>query len=402
MKQDRRTFLKSGAALLAAAALSSCSKRDKKETETRAGRTESRYPIVTRTLGRTGIEIPIVSMGGQAEDRAVYEAALDAGIVHIDTDYTYRHGRHERMVGEIVRKRGRDALIVGTKINIPYDGRTGLYRPGTRGEDLVRPLENSLRRLGVEYLDILYLHSMSAPGAVTYEPVLETLRTFKSSGRTRSLGVSVHGYEPSVMRAAADCGVYDVIMTSYNFKQRHAAEMKEAIAYAAGAGLGIIAMKTQAGAFIDRERKIPVNHRAAIKWVLSDTNVHTAIPGFSTIEQLEMFLSVMSDLELTPEEEADLASARSEAGLYCMQCGRCLPQCPFGVRIPSYMRAYMYAYGYRDAGKAKRTIEESSLEDPPCRSCGACGVSCAMGFDVRERVTDIARLRGVPDEFIGA
>ena len=226
------------------------------------------------------------------------------------------------------------------------------------------------------------------------------MQGLKETGRTRSIGISVHGYEPDVIRAAVDCGVYDIIMVSYNFKQRHAAAIKKAIAHAAEAGLGIVAMKTQAGAFLDRERTKPVNHRAAIKWALSDTNVHTAIPGFKNIEEMEMYLSVMSDLELTPDEEADLARAQLEDGLYCQECGRCGPQCPHGTQIQSYMRAFMYAYGYGNPGKAKRTISEVATGDPPCRRCTSCNVSCTMGFDVKARILDVVRVRDVPDDFL--
>ena len=397
---SRRAFLKSSVAAVAAAALSSCTGRKEKNVKRQPEEQEKKYQIVKRTLGRTGIAIPIISMGAAAEDKAVYTAALDAGITYIDTDFFYRGGRHEKLVGEVIKGRPRESLVVATRINVPFDQRTGLYRSGTRGDDLLGPFETSMKRLDVEYLDILSLNSVSAAAAATHAPILETLQKLKNSGRTRFLGLSVHGYEPEVIRAAVDCKVYDVIMVSYNFKQDHAAEIKEAIAYAASAGLGIIAMKTQAGAFLDRERTKPINHKAAIRWVLSDTNVHTAIPGFRNFEEMEMFLSVMGDLKLTPEEQADLDAARLHAGLYCQQCGRCVPQCPHGVFVPAYMRAFMYAYGYRKPDMAKETIAQAAREDPPCVNCALCRVSCVMGFNVKDRILDVARLQKIPEEFL--
>lgn len=364
MKTNRRTFLKSSMACIAAAALPSCSNTKEEEVKSKPKKDEKSYAIVERTLGRTGIKIPIISMGAVAEDKAVYTAALDVGIKHIDTDYLYRRGRHEKLVGEIIKDRPRESLIVATKVNVRSDGRTGLYPEGTRGDALLKPFEKSMKRLGVEHLDILYLHSVSTAAALTYGPIVETLQKLKNEGRTRYLGVSV--------------------------------------AYAAEAGLGIVAMKTQAGAFLDRKRTKPVNHKAAIKWVLSDTNVHTSIPGFKNIEEMEMYLSVMGDLKLTPEEKADLDSARHQAGLYCLQCGRCVPQCPHGVIVPSYMRAFMYAYGYKNPGKAKETITKVSPRDPPCGQCASCSVSCVMGFDVKTRILDIARVRSIPEDFLFA
>jgi hypothetical protein len=64
------------------------------------------------------------------------------------------------------------------------------------------------------------------------------------------------------------------------------------------------------------------------------------------------------------------------------------------------MRSYMYVYGYRDLAKAKAAMEKVDMAGLPCGDCHACRVNCSMGFDVRRKLTDIARLRNVPEEFI--
>jgi len=58
-------------------------------------------------------------------------------------------------------------------------------------------------------------------------------------------------------------------------------------------GLGIVAMKTQAGVYWDKEKTTPINMKAALKWALRDPNVHTAIPGFTTLDQLQTDLDVL-------------------------------------------------------------------------------------------------------------
>jgi predicted aldo/keto reductase-like oxidoreductase len=393
-KTSRRGFLKSGLACAAAAAVPSCAGKE-------TGRIEKKpkFPIVTRTLGRTGINIPLISMGAVSWDESLYYAAMESGIVFIDTDQMYRRGKHERFIGRILKRRPREEMVVSTRINIDKK-RNGLYPEGTTGESFLKPFEKSLANLGVDYLDIISLHAAMSVREATHPAPLDFLRKVKSEGRAKFAGVSIHGYEPDIIRAVADCGVYDVFFISYNYKQRHRDEIREAIAYAAKAGLGVIAMKTQAGAFLDRERKIPVNHRAAIKWVLKDTNVHTVIPGFNNIEQMEMYLSVMSDLELTPGEEADLTAAFGHEGLYCQMCGRCRFTCRQRMDIPSMMRAYMYAYGYRDPARAKSAMRHIAPGGIRCGDCSSCTASCEMGFDIRGRVLDIARVRDIPDDFL--
>jgi hypothetical protein len=62
----------------------------------------------------------------------------------------------------------------------------------------------------------------------------------------------------------------------------------------------------------------------------------------------------------------------------------------------------MYTYGYRDLAAAKLALEavDVAAAARACGSCETCAVSCTMGFDVRDRVRDIARIRHVPDEFV--
>ena len=63
------------------------------------------------------------------------------------------------------------------------------------------------------------------------------------------------------------------------------------------------------------------------------------------------------------------------------------------------MRTYMYVYGYRDLAAAVRNIE--SVKDDPiaCTDCSSCVVNCPMGFDIKEKVLDIIRLKDMPAEF---
>jgi len=239
-------------------------------------------------------------------------------------------------------------------------------------------------------------------GGALHEPYLTALQELKKQGKARFVGVSTHMNEPEVIRAAIESGVYDVVLTAYNFRQPHVTEVEKAIAEANEAGLGVIAMKTQAGVYWDSERQHPINMKAALKWALRNKNIHTAVPGFTTFEQMELDLSVMEDPELTPAEELDLKEDQrmGRAGLYCDHCAKCTGECPRGVEIPTLMRSYMYAYGYRNLAAAKETFELAGMTEVPCAECGTCLVKCTMGFDVKKRIGDIARIQNVADDFI--
>jgi len=189
------------------------------------------------------------------------------------------------------------------------------------------------------------------------------------------------------------------VLTSYNFKQDHHAEVSLAMAEAARAGLGIVAMKTQAGVFWDKDKKAPIDMKAALRWALSDPNVHTAIPGFTTFDQLQADLEVLRDPRLTDEDKAKLEAPKL-AGFFCQGCDKCLAPCPERLPIPELMRSYMYAHAYRNRVAAQELLSELELARAVCTSCGSCSVRCAKGFDVRERILDIVRLRDVPREFL--
>ena len=397
INESRRDFIKTGIAGLAGAAVFPSMLRTGQKEEKKNGR-----KIIYRVLGKTGIRVPIVSIGAQAKDPAVYKAALDAGLTHFDTANNYGNGQHETMIGEIVKGRPRESFLITTKVYQPFDQKTGLFKNDATADKFISNAEDGLKRLGVDYVDMLLLHAPARRGAVLYQPALEALSKLKKEGKTRAVGVSTHTNEPEVINAVVESKVHDVVLTAYNFRQPHLQEMNRAIAGAAGAGIGVIAMKTQAGVYWDKERRRKIDMKAALKWVLMNENVHTAIPGFETFEQLEEDLAVMENLKMTPEErEALEVGARSGTeGLYCSQCGLCMDQCGRGFDIPSLMRSYMYAYGYRDLAMAKRTADPVLRGGIPCGDCSECAVKCRMGFDVRGKIEDIARLQQVPDEFV--
>jgi aryl-alcohol dehydrogenase-like predicted oxidoreductase len=401
-RSSRREFMQLGVAgILGAAAVPAVLRNGEKEKKNPAS---GEHKLIFRTLGNTGIRLPIVSMGcGATSEPGVVGAALDAGIVHLDTAYTYQSGRNEEMIGTVIKGRRRDSFVVATKLFAEEDVRTGVVRKNISPDRLMQNLETSLGRLGLDYVDILYYHDVVQGESLAADSFLSIFQKLKKDEKTRFIGVSTHRNEPEVIRAAADCGVLDVVLTAYNFRQPHRDEVREAIAYAARAGLGVIAMKTQAGVYWDRERQHRINMKAALKWVLQDENVHTAIPGIASLEQLEENMSVMAEPALTDREKSDLKLGMrlDFPGLYCRQCGSCLDQCPADLDIPALMRCYMYNYGYRNPAMAREVIDRLDLTELACERCSTCRVSCSMGFDVRDRVLDIARLRGVPWDFIG-
>jgi uncharacterized protein len=354
--------------------------------------------ILYRTLGRTGLRVPLVSFGVMNSDSPdLIRRALDMGITHLDTAHGYLRGNSERVIGRIIEERKcRDKVLVATKMLFARDHGKRVFLPGGDGrhpspteKGLEDQLSISLERLRTDYVDILYLHSCHGPMMPTYEPLMKAFTKAKESGKARFIGISTHSNEPETIRAAVDAGVWDVVLTSYNFMQEHKGEVKAAIAYAAEKGVGIVAMKTQGGVKLNQEKKVEVNHGAALKWVLNDENVCTAIPGITTFEQMDLDFGVMQDLALSNQEKRDLQlSSLSGNPLYCQQCESCILTCPEKVEIPTLMRAYMYAQGYGNLVEANLTLqglpEERGLG--ACLDCETCTAVCRQGIGIGDRL----------------
>jgi predicted aldo/keto reductase-like oxidoreductase len=359
--------------------------------------------FVYRTLGKTGIKVPVISMGVMnTNNSALVRVALDSGIVMLDSAQTYQRGQNEGMIGEVLKGRPRESYVIATKARLPNNQTTGLYTDYTEEateEAFLKKVDISLKNLGLEYVDIYYHHNVWKRESALYEPILKALEKVKKEGKARFVGITTHMNEPEVIHAAVDSKIYDVILTSYNFQQKHYAEMRDAIARASQAGLGIVGMKAIRGGW--GQWSTVKNSAAALKWVLQDPNVHTIVPGFTTFDEMNIDLAVAENPVLTNPEKKDLEMVASASGLYCQGCRQCLGQCPEHLPIPDLMRAYMYTYGYRNLEHAQDLILSLNLPDRVCEDCSQCQVKCSSGFNVSGKIRDVVRLRDIPSAFIG-
>lgn len=396
-KLDRRRFLKStsagvlGAGLFVNTGLATPVWNQEKEFSGK---------LVFRTLGKTGIRVPVIGMGILTSGSpALLDAALDAGITHFDsTAGQPQQIRNEEMIGEVIKKRPRESVIYGTKIHLLQDHKTGLYEKTATEREFTRNLDEALKRLQMDYVDILYNHMVSRRESALYEPVMKAMEKAKKAGKARFLGLTSHSNVPEAVNAAADSNFYEVVMAAYNPRQVNLVQVRDAVANAARAGLGVVAIKIIRGDI--EEGKKPINPGASLKWVLQDPNVHATVPGFSNFEEMKTDLAVMDDMSLSNAEMNDLKREDSYSGLFCQGCGQCLRQCIAGLPVPDLMRAYMYVYGYRQPVLAKSLLTTLELPETICSDCASCRVVCRNGWKVSEKISDIVRLRDVPSSFL--
>lgn len=182
--------------------------------------------LPTRPLGSTGLQVTTLGYGAmsldsrfgrtvsQAEANDVLNLALDAGINLIDTAPDY--GPSEEMVGRAVAHR-RAEYILASKCGCPVD-----VDPGQRGHaftprNIIAGVEQSLRRLGTDYLDVVQFHGSPSRAALEEHGAIEALRTLRRAGKVRFIGMS--GTLPN-LPDQIDLGVFDVFQIPYSALQR--------------------------------------------------------------------------------------------------------------------------------------------------------------------------------------
>jgi predicted aldo/keto reductase-like oxidoreductase len=358
--------------------------------------------IILRTLGKTGMKVPVISFGVmRADNPNLCKAAYEKGIKLFDTANGYQNGNNEIMLGKLLKDYPRNSFYLATKVKPTGVGMDGKPSDQTNVDDFLSKFNTSLSRLKMDYVDILYIHDVRNPELLGYKPIINAVKKLKKKGKIKFMGFSTHANEAAVIDAAADMDTWDVILSSYNFKQTYINELNSAIKKANRVGIGIVAMKTMAGGgFLDKEKTKPINSSAALKWVLSNPDITTTIPGMTDFDQLDLNIKLLTDISITDQEKKDLLIASAEKGLYCTNCSKCLDACPKNLPVPDLMRAYMYAYGYSNPAMAHSLLSELGANDDPCKECNLCRVKCTKNFDIREKIADISRLVKVPVDFL--
>jgi aryl-alcohol dehydrogenase-like predicted oxidoreductase len=299
-----------------------------------------------KKMGRTGLKISEITLGtmifGQQVDEAeslkIMDLAFEKGINSFDTADGYAGGRSEEIVGKALKNK-RHAVVLASKVYSkqgPGPNDSGLSR-----EHILQAVENSLRRLGTDYLDIYYAHH---PDPAT--PIEETLRAFDSlvqQGKVRYAACSNYRAGQLVRALAVseqrNLARFDCIQTVYNLITRDIEA--ELVPTCAEEGVGVVVYNPLAGGLLTGKHIgnqpppadtrfgqnpiylerywSPVNFTAvehlkqiaaannrkpaqfALAWVLGNPGIASAIVGASSAAQLAENLGAL-DVKLSPDE----------------------------------------------------------------------------------------------------
>ncbi len=351
-----------------------------------------------RAIGKTGLKMSDISFGaGKLSTASMVRRAVDSGINYFDTAPDY--GQSEKTIGEAMGKIKRDKIILTSKFcnPLPYPGHLPL---GTTKKEYIAAVEASLSRMKTDYLDFVFVHAIgetskdleSEKKRLLDPEMLEAVAALKKDGKVRFLGTSSHG--PSNMEdllmIAVRSGHFDLIQPSFNFMKFP--KLPDVIKEAHKKGVGVIAMKTLAGAKeMKMESKGDEFSHAAFKWVLKHQEVSGLIITMKTAADIELYLKA-SGVTFTAADQRVLDRyAALYSGEYCRTgCGQCEGYCPAGVEIATVLRYQMYFANYGMEKRAMESYAALKQNAAPCQGCDqpVCITKCPYGLAVKEMLTD--------------
>lgn len=329
----------------------------------RLGRTKM---MVTK-LGFGGIPIQRVS---EDEAIAVVKKCLDIGIRYFDTanGYTTSEGR----IGKAINGQRREELIIATKSN----SRT---REGVEGH-----IQLSLKRLGVDYIDLYQLHNVS--DFKNLEMVLDTkgpmaaVEEALGKGIVKHIGVTSHNMD--VAKELVKTDRFETIMFPFNFITCEPAD--ELLPLAKEHDVGFIAMKPLAGGRLD-------NISVAFKYLRQFPDV-LPIPGIHAPHEIEEIVQVMErPAEMTEEEKYEMQQLKHELGnRFCRRCDYCQP-CSVGIRISEVMNSPSLVKRVPPERIFTGIVAEILEKASDCSECGDCETRCPYHLPIREMMAQQAK-----------
>lgn len=322
-----------------------------------------------RILGKTGLAVSVIGFGGiplqrvdQEMARKMIQKASQLGINFIDSAKGYTVS--ETLIGHGLKGERENWVIATKSMARSYDA-------------MKADVASSLGSFQTDYIDLYQLHNvrtqeqydevMGENGA--YRALLEA----QQEGKIGHIGFTTH--DVHMLEKAIESGYFSTVQFPYNIVENQGAALFEK---AKAANIGVIVMKPMAGGAIDQGS-------LALKYIVENPNVTTAIPGMDSLNQIEENAAVGKQKEpLTSEEREQIQKIALALGeTFCRRCGYCGP-CPQGIDISTQflLEGYYLRYDLKDWAKERYVAVGKNASD--CIECGMCEPKCPYDLPIRK------------------
>lgn len=258
--------------------------------------------LPTRMLGKTGIAIPIMIIGTGSRfmstdtDKGleILEYALDNGLFYWDTAASYKNDKEfsEERLGKILKNR-RKEVFLATKVH------------KRKADEAKKVIEESLRRLQTDYIDLLQVHSIKdEEDVLSFEKndgVLPVIKEYQAQGIVKHIGFTGHTSAPA-MKLAAEKYDFDTMLIAMNHQAKGAERFEEQAVPAAGKKeMGVLAMKV----IRPRETVEGLDPKEMLRYSLTLDHITSSVVGTDSMDILKTNLDVIRNFKPLPKEKMD-------------------------------------------------------------------------------------------------
>jgi predicted aldo/keto reductase-like oxidoreductase len=306
---SRRTFLRS-AALSGAGVLAG---RDSSPAQQATGESMPSYTVPRRAFGKTGEQVSIIGVGGfhlgatkdQQEANTLVGRAIDSGINFFDNAWEYKEGLAEERLGTALKGK-RDRVILMTKVC-------------THGRDktvAMQQLEESLRRLGTDHLDVWQIHEVvyyNDPDLI-FRPdgAIEALAQAKQQGKVRWVGFTGHKHPDIHLKMLSHDFAFDTVQMPLNaFDARFRSFQQHVLPEANRRGMAVLGMKSLGGSG-EMVTHGAITAEEGLRYAMS-LPVATTISGMDSLDVLEQNLAIAANFKPMTETERHALQDRVRA-----------------------------------------------------------------------------------------
>ncbi len=337
-----------------------------------------------RRLGRTELEVSRIGFGGMTipqvskkEAVATLHRALDLGVNFVDMARSYGQGDSEDKIGEVMKTRRDECYLSSRSPKRDYEG-------------MKADIDESLKTLGVDYLDLYEPHDVSRTSA--YEEIMaengavKALHEAKEVGKIRFIGVTGHHW--GLMEKMIPSGHFDAALVTYNIANREAED--GVIELAKQHDVGLFVMKVFGNSRLfdlsppGEDRNPTVEE--CLRFALSNQDFPLILTGVKAPEEIEQNVEIANTYQpLTEAEQTEIRAFGDRLGRgYCYGCDYCQP-CPAEINIPGILQLLEYqkriSWEWPQGGQRYAEFEVT-VDD--CLDCGECEEACPQNLPVRE------------------
>jgi predicted aldo/keto reductase-like oxidoreductase len=326
--------------------------------------------VPKRPLGKTGVDVSILNMGCMFDtinNQLLIKQALKWGVTFWDTAEHYGNNLSEEGIGRFFARNpeARKKVFLVTKLQ-------------TKGGDLTKRLDQCLQRMQTSYLDLFLIPALAAIDELT-PAIRDWAAEMKKAGKFKFFGFATHTNMEDCLLGAAKLDWIDAVMTTYNFQVMNNPKMQEAVNTCAKAGIGLVAMKSQAGRpvapKIASETKLEMVERflkrgftdkqAKLKVIWENPHIASICSQMPNLTILSANVAAALDQTKLAREEFDSVRryALETKSDYCAGCGKICQEAVGGaVPVNEVMRCLMYHQYYGEPELARLTFSGLSEE----------------------------------------